>query len=34
MSRDTVDELTRHAVAQVQKLAKEQGFLRNTIAAM
>ena len=28
MSRDTVDELTRHAVAQVQKLAKEQGFKR------
>ena len=28
MSRDKVDELTRHAVAQVQKLAKDQGFKR------
>ena len=28
MSRNKVDELTRHAVAQVQKLAKDQGFKR------
>lgn len=28
MSRNKVDELTRHAVAELQKLAKDQGFKR------